>query len=199
MKKMILTAAIALTTVFGIATSTYAATGSNTGVSTMLTDVNNISEIEVHGNVQVYLTTGNEDKVKVYDNYYAENALVQEQNGVLRITSYTTDKLVVWVTVNNLSKLSVYDDARVKSFGKFSTLNLDVDLHDHALAQLDMDIINASFKVQDHAKADLSGFVENGRLVSAPTASLNISGFSTARVLKAAPSKCFKNDELASL
>src|ERR1700733_449228 len=72
MKKTILTAAIALITVFGISRSTYAATTGNQEVSTMLTNVSSISEIEVHGNVQLYLTTGNTDQVKVYNDYYAE-------------------------------------------------------------------------------------------------------------------------------
>jgi hypothetical protein len=202
MKKTILTAAIALSAVLGISSSASASTGSKTEVSTLLTDVSNISEIEVHGNVQLYLSTGTTDQVKVYNNYYAESALVQEKNGTLRITSYNTEKLVVWVTVNSLAKLSAYDHAEVKSFGKFSAIDLAVTLHDHALAQLDMDAINASVTLTDRARADLSGSAENSKLLYAGSAYLNISNFSAARLTKnmlTKPAGCARPAVLASL
>src|SRR6202012_3874085 len=135
MKTTILTIAIVLVAVFGISKSTYAATSGNEEAIT-LTDVNSINKIEVHGNVELYLSDGTTDKVKVYNHYYAERALVQDVNGVLRISSYGAQKLVVWVTVSDLRNLSVYDNAEVKSFGKLSSIDLDVKLYDRALAQL---------------------------------------------------------------
>src|ERR1022692_985819 len=107
MKTTILTTALLLATVFGISQSASAATGSKEEVSTILTNVNKISKIEVHGNVELYLSDGTADKVKVYNSYYAESALVQDENGVLRITSYTAKKLVVWVTASDLRNLVV--------------------------------------------------------------------------------------------
>src|SRR5471030_2395497 len=164
MKTTILTAALALTIVLGISRSAYAATGEKTEVSTVLTGVSNISEIEVHGNVQLYLTSANDEKVKVYNNYYAEDALVQEQDGILRISSYSAEKLVVWVTVNDLSKLSVFDNAKVTSFGQFSAIDLDVNLYNHGVAQLNMNAFNTSVTLNDRSGADLSVVVENGTL-----------------------------------
>jgi hypothetical protein len=203
MKKAILTAAITLSVVFGISRSSYAAAATaKTGTSIMLTDVNNISEIEVHGNVQLYITSGADDKVKVYNNYYAESALVQQQNGVLRISSYTAEKLIVWVTVNDLAKLSVFDNAEVKSFGKFSTLDLTVDLHNNALAKLDIDAIKATFVLTDHAKADLSGSAENGRLKYARSTTVNATNFTAANLsntVMSAPCEQTKPGEFASL
>ena len=184
MKTTILTAAIALSAVFGISSSVSAATTTKTETAIVLTEVKNISEIEVHGNVQLFLTTDNEDKVKVYNDYYNENALVQEKNGVLRITSYSSEKLVVWVTVSNLSKLTAFDNAVVKSFGKFSAIDLDVTLHNHALAQLDMDAINASVTLTDRSRADLSGTAENGKLEFAGSAFMNAGNFIAARLTK---------------
>jgi len=184
MKTTILTAAIALSTVFGISNSVSAATGIKTETAIVLTDVKNISEIEVHGNVQLFLTTGDEDKVKVYNDYYNENALVQEQKGTLRITSYSSEKLVVWVTVNSLSKLSAFDNAVVKSFGKFSAIDLKVTLHNHALAQLDMDAINASVTLTDRSRADLSGTAEKGNLVYAGSAFMNAGNFTATSLTK---------------
>jgi hypothetical protein len=203
MKKTILTIAIALITVLGFTHSSFAATtGSNTEVSTMLTGISNVSEIEVHGNVKLYVTTGEADQVKVYNDYYAEDALVQEQNGVLHITSYETKQLEVWVTVADLAKLSVYDNAEVKSFGKFSTIDLNLALYNNASAQLDMDAFSATITVNDHARADLSGTVTDGKLNYACTSFINAANFTavtlTTTVLEH-PHRHFHPVEFASL
>jgi hypothetical protein len=168
-KTTIAAAAIALATVFGAGSAACAQTG-KAETATVLSNVKNISQIEVHGNVQVYLTTGDEDQVTVYNNYYAQNALVQEEKGVLRITSYNADKLVVWVTAENLAKLSAYDNAQVKTFGKFSAFDLSVNLHNQAFALLDMDAMSTSITVSDHAMAALSGTTEKAALHLDPTA-----------------------------
>ena len=202
MKKIILTTAIALSVVFGISSSSFAATVKIADVSTVLSNVSKINEIEIHGNVQVYLTSDNEDKVKVYNNYYADNALVQEQNGVLKITSYSTEKLVVWVTVSNLAKLSVFDDAEVRSFGKFSAIDVDVNLHNNAVAQLGLDGFNVSFTLTDRAQAKLSGHIENGSLQYSHWSHLDITSFTAASLTKtliAHPVRHFHADDLASL
>lgn len=189
MKTTILTTAIALLIVFGISRPAQATTGGKTEISTVLTDISNISEIEVRGNVQLYLTSDNKDKVKVSNDYYTDGALVQEHDGILRITSYATEKLVVWVSVNNLSKLSVFDNAVVKSFGKFSAIDLDVNLHNTALAQLDMDVFDASFTLTGRAKADLSGFVENSTLKYDRSSYLNVAAFTAAHLTETCISK----------
>ena len=201
MKKTILTAAIALSAAFGISSSAYATTGKKAEVSTVLTNISNISGIELHGNVQLYLTSGNEDKAKVYNDYYAENALVQEQNGVLKITSYGTEKLVVWVTAANLSKLTAFDDAEVKSFGQLSAIDLDVTLHDNATAQLNIDALNASVTLTDHARAVLSGSVENGSLQYNRWSHLDTANFGAVSLIKtvSAHPKHFHRDDLAVL
>jgi hypothetical protein len=184
MKTTILTIAIALSTVFGISQSASAAIGSKEEVSTVLTDVSKISQIEVHGNVELYLSDGTADQVKVYNNYYAESALVQDQNGVLRISSYSAKKLVVWVTASNLSNLSVYDNADVKSFGKISSIDLDVKLFNNATARLDMDTYAAAITLNDHAKADFSGNIDEADMKYDPSAFLNTSNLVARHLVK---------------
>jgi hypothetical protein len=162
MKTKILSIVTIAAIVLGITNTTFAATKNdsavkNSEVSTVLTNVSAINKIEVHGNVELYVSDGSNDQVKVYNRYYAESALVQNQKGVLRISSYTTQKLVVWVTANELRSISVYDNAEVKSFGKLSTIELNVDLHNDASAKLNLDAYRANVKLTDHAKADLSG------------------------------------------
>jgi hypothetical protein len=158
MKTAILTIFSALVLVSGIANSTYAATAKNdNNTYTVLTDISAINKIEVHGNVELYVSDASSDQVKVYNKYYSESALVQSKNGVLRITSYKAEKLVVWVSANDLRSISAYDNAEVKSFGKISKIEFDVDLHDNASAKLNLDAYSANVTVKDNAKADLNG------------------------------------------
>ncbi|KAF1856317.1 hypothetical protein Lal_00049317 [Lupinus albus] len=107
---------------------------------------------------------GDTDKVKVYNKYYAESALVQSRNGVLRISSYAGEKLVVWVTVNDLRFIEAYDNASVTSFGKLSKIELDVNLHNGATADLKLDAYKANITVNDAAKAQLAGNVNDCNL-----------------------------------
>ena len=160
MKTQIITIFAALVLAFGVTNSASAATVKNTDNSyTVLTDVSAINKIEVRGNVQLYISDGAADQVKVYNKYYSQSALVQSKNGVLRITSYSADKLVVWVTANDLRAISAFDNSEVKSFGDISKIEFDVDLHNHASAKLNIDAFSASLTVNDDAKASLSGNV----------------------------------------
>ena len=184
MKTTILTIAIALSTVFGISQSVSAATGSKEEVSTILTDVSKINQIEVHGNLELYLSDGTADEVKVYNSYYSESALVQDENGTLRISSYTAKKLVVWVTASDLRKLSVYDNAEVKSFGKLTAIDLDVKLFNNASAKLDMDTYAATITLNDRAKADLWGNADEAALHYDQSSSLNTTDFVASHMVK---------------
>ncbi len=201
MKTKIVTIAIALASVFGISQSSFAATRS-TEEATTLAEVTKINKIEIHGNVELFVSDASGDQVKVYNKYYANNALVQDQNGVLRITSYTSEKLVVWVSVSDLRKISAYDNAEVKSFGKLSAIELDVKLYNNAKAQLDLDSYSATISLNDHAKADLSGTITTGAIRYDKSSYLNTTNLSASNVVKNVNSyKSFMNckSELASL
>jgi hypothetical protein len=156
MKKIILSIFALATVVIGTTNLSNAAPV-NTAFVTTLTDISAINNIEVHGNVTLYISDASSDQVKVYNKYYSETALVQSKNGTLRISSYTTEKLIVWVSSNDLRSVSAYDNAEVKSFGNLSKIEFNVDLHDNASAKLNLDAFSANVTVSDHAKADLSG------------------------------------------
>src|SRR4051812_8196368 len=104
MKTRIISAITMLVVVLGITKSSYAAAKDNTTV-TVLNNISAINKIELHGNVELYISDGSADQVKVYNKYYSESALVQNTNGVLRITSYNSEKLVVWVTAADLRSI----------------------------------------------------------------------------------------------
>jgi hypothetical protein len=157
MKTKIFSAITMLVVILGLTKTTSAATINDDNNYTVLNNISAINKIEVHGNVELYVSDASSDQVKVYNKYYSESALVQNSNGVLRISSYTAEKLVVWVSANDLRSISAYDNAEVKSFGKISKIEFNVDLHDNAEARLNMDAFNADVTVKDNARADLNG------------------------------------------
>jgi hypothetical protein len=163
MKTTFLTIFTALVLSAGIANTTNAAPAKNENV-TVLTGISAINKIEVYGNVELYISDGTKDQVKVYNKYYSENALVQSKNGVLRISSYKAEKLVVWVTAYDLRSVSAYGNAEVKSFGDISKIEFNVDLHNNASAKLNLAAYSANITVNDQAKADLSGTVTEADL-----------------------------------
>lgn len=164
MKTQIVTLITVVAIVLSTTTLTRAAAKSNADEITVLANVSSINEIEASGNVEVYITDGDKDQVKVYNNYYAQNALVQDQNGVLRISSYKTEKLVVLVTVTDLRSITANDKASIISDKTLSAIDLTVNLNDDASAQLKLNAFAATVTVNDHAKADLSGSIDNYEL-----------------------------------
>jgi hypothetical protein len=180
MKKVILSIFTIATLVIGTTNFSHAATFSHDAATT-LTDISSINKLEIHGNVTVYISDASTDQVKVYNKYYSENALVQSKNGTLRISSYASEKLVVWVSANDLRSVSAYDNAEVKSFGQLSKIEFNVDLHDNASAKLDLNAHSAVVNVSDHAKADLSGSADEFTLSHNYAASVNNYNFSAVR------------------
>ena len=180
MKKVILSIFTIATFVIGTTNFSHAATLKHDAATT-LTDISTINKLEIHGNVTVYISDASTDQVKVYNKYYSESALVQSKNGTLRISSYSPEKLVVWVSANDLRSVSVYDNAEIKSFGQLSKIEFSVDLHDNASAKLDLNAYSAVVAVNDHAKADLSGSADEFTLSHNYAASVNNYNFSAVR------------------
>jgi len=181
MKTTILTliAAVILTATV----TTTKATAATTTQVVALTGIKNISKIEAHGNVEVFITNGVKDGVKVYDaNFYANGALVQEQNGTLRITNYDkAKKLIVEVTVTDLRNIAAYDNAVIKS-DKLALVDLTVDLYNNAYAGLQLSNYAASINVNDQAKADLSGDVAEYSLTYSYGSTVNRAALTAANI-----------------
>lgn len=182
MKAIILTTAILLATVLGLSNGAYA--NSSEQAYTVVSEVYSISKIEVHGNVQLYISGGATDQVKVYNNYYKETAMVQDQNGTLRISSYKNEKLVVWVTVSDLHSLDVYDNAEVKSFGKLSAIALDVRANDKASVKLNMNVVAVNVTLNDSAKTSLAGNIDQGNIKYNNTSVLNTENLVAVKLVK---------------
>ena len=155
MKTKILSIILLFVAIAGFSKLTYAA-ASNADY-TLLKEIKAVNKIEVRGNVELFISDSPVEQVKVYNKYYSENALVQYSNGTLRITSYNAEKLIVWVSTDDLRAVTAYDNAEVRSFGKLSKIEFNVELHNNASANLNLDAYSANVKLSDHAKAELSG------------------------------------------
>jgi hypothetical protein len=173
MKTGIITFITLLTIIFSV-NVTKAATKNNDGNQTaVLVATNNINKIEASGNVEVYITNGDKDQVKVYDKYYEQNALVQDKDGVLRISSYGADKLVVLVTVSDLRAVIANDNAIVRSYGKLSVVDLTLVLNNNASAKLKLDALNANITLNNRTVADLSGSIFDYTLNYSQSSTIN--------------------------
>ena len=204
MKTKILSFVTIAAIVLGISTTSFAATKNDSAakdneVSTVLTNVSKISKIEVRGNVELFVTDNESDQVKVYNRYYAESALVQSQNGVLRITSYSAQKLQVWVKASQLSSIVAYDNAEVKSFGKLAPIAMDVTLHDNAYANLNIEGYSVNITVNNRAKADLTGNVSECNLKYNRSASVNSTNFVAEHIIRTVDVDARKAQEFVGL
>jgi len=203
MKTTILTMVAVMIMAVVTTKNTYANVNNNNNddASVTLTHMGKINKIEIHGNVELFVSDGTADQVKVYNKYYSESALVQSQNGVLRISSYKNEKLVVWVTAADLQAISAYDNAEVKSFGKLERLDLEVNLYNTASADLKLDAYKATINVNDRAKANISGTVNDYNLTQDQSATVNNSNLAAVNSSKKVTNKFVKADssELAIL
>ncbi|QKJ28757.1 DUF2807 domain-containing protein [Mucilaginibacter mali] len=180
------TSIITLATLLAIATisNTAFAADKKDKTVTVINEAKNFNKIEVRGNVEVYLTNGPANSVKAYNNYYGESALVQNQNGTLRISSFSKEALVVYVTADDLSAITLYDNAYIKTGKNFSSLDLTVNLFDTATAQLDIQTVNASININNRAKADLVGKVENCDMQVNQASTVNSTNFVAGSLTK---------------
>lgn len=148
---------------------------------TILNQVKNINKIVVSGNVDVFVMQTPTEGVKVYDSYYSKNALVQQKDGVLRISSFEKERLAVTVYVRNISAIEASDNAAVKTYGKVNFLSLDVILKDRASADINANTINLYTSVKDNSSLKLSGATEEHYALMGTSAKMTTGSFVAAR------------------
>jgi len=182
MKTSIKTLIAAAVTTVVLTSSAFASTDEqkSTNAVTILNQVKNINKLVVSGNVEVFLIQAPTESVKVYDSYYSKNALVQQENGVLRISSFQKETLQVAVYVNTLSSIQASDNAVVKTFGKVGFLSLDIILKDKASAEIESNTISLYTSVKDNANLKLSGSTEDHTAVLGSVAQMSMSLFTAA-------------------
>jgi hypothetical protein len=139
---------------------------------TLVKEIKSFNKISVAGNVQVYLVQNVENSVKVYDNYYANNALVQEQNGELRISSFDKEPLTVVVNAREINEINASDRAQIITSGKFNTISLAINLKDQAQAQINTETLDLFANLSDNAQLNLSGSASEYNAIMGESASI---------------------------
>jgi len=132
----------------------------NNKTLTTINQSQQISKMVVKGNVEVFIMQGNSNSVKVYDNYYSENAYIQNDDATLRITSYGDKTLSVWVTVADLSEIEASDYAQVYTNNTINALDLKLTLNNHAVAKMAINSYKLTTKIAGNANLELTGKTE---------------------------------------
>jgi len=144
---------------------------------TVISEVKKFNKLNISGNVEVILVQNQNQSVQVYDNYYAKNALIQEKNGELRISSFDKETLTVVVYANQLNEITVNDNATIKTSGKFKALSLAVNLKDNAKATLNTNTVDLFTTVNGQATLTLSGSTTDYNAVIGSIGALNMDKF----------------------
>jgi hypothetical protein len=144
---------------------------------TTLSEVKKVNKINVSGNVELILVQSTAESVRVYDEYYSKNALIQQKNGELRISSFEQKTLTVVVYVNNLTSITAANNASVKTRGAWNTLSLTVNLSDNATASLNTNTIDLNTDLSGIAKLTLNGSTENYTASMGSFAKVNMDQF----------------------
>lgn len=171
--------AAALTTIILGTASVAANATENNSNYTNLTAVKNISKIKISGNVKLILVQDAKESVEVYDNYFAKNALVQQQNGELRISSFTKEPLTVIAHVNNISSIEASNISTVQTAGNFNLLDLNVVLNDAATADIKANTVNLITSINGTSSLALSGSTESYTAVLGSSAKVGMNDFTT--------------------
>lgn len=168
--------ALAITAVT-LTSSTVMANTADQNKVTILSEVKKVNKINVAGNVELILVQSADESVKVNDNYFAKNALVQQKDGELRISSFNKETLTVVVYVNNLTSITAADNATVKTFGQFNVLSLDINLKDQATATLNTNTINLYTNLSGQSNLTLTGTTSDYSAVMDSVAKVNMAQF----------------------
>ncbi|TKC12454.1 hypothetical protein FA048_02220 [Pedobacter polaris] len=160
-----------------LTSSAFASTDVKQNNVTVLNQVKNTNKVVVNGNVEVILVQAPVESVKVYDSYYSKNALVQQQEGVLRISSFQKETLTVVVYVRNLSTIEAGDNSSVKTSGKMNFLSLDVILNGNSKADINANTVNLTTSVKDSASLKLGGSTTDFYATLGTQAKINMDQF----------------------
>ncbi|MCZ4223895.1 GIN domain-containing protein [Pedobacter rhodius] len=181
MKNSIKNVFVAALTIVALSSATTVARATEINANyTALTQVKNITKIAVSGNVKLILIQDNKESIEVFDKYYSNNALVQQQGSELRISSFSKNALTVIAHVNNISSIEASNTSTVATAGKFNLLNLNVVLKDKATANINANTVNLTTIINDGTSLNLEGTTESHTAVLGNEAKMKLDDFASA-------------------
>ena len=146
---------------------------------TVLKQLNKVNKINLSGNVELIIVQSADESVKVYDQYFSKNALIQEKNGELRVSSFEKETLTVVVYVSDLTSVTASNNSKVKTYGKFNALSLDIDLYDQATVELNTNTITLYANLNGQSKLTLTGTAEEYNALMGSITTVNMLSFTT--------------------
>jgi len=149
------------------------------GSYTTINQVKNINKISVSGNVKLILIQDSKESIEVFDKYYANNALVQQQGSELRISSFSKEALTVIAHVNNITFIEASNTSSVTTSGKFNLLDLEITLKDKASATINANTVNLCTIVNDGTSLNLEGTTEVHTAILGNEAKLKMNEFAS--------------------
>ncbi|WP_316737986.1 GIN domain-containing protein [Pedobacter aquatilis] len=165
------------------------------GNYTAINQVKNINKISVSGNVKLILVQDSKESIEVFDKYYANNALVQQQGSELRISSFAKEALTVIAHVNNIRTIEASNTSSVATSGKFNLLDLEVILKDKASATIKANTVNLYTTVNDGTNLNLEGTTETHTAVLGNEAKLKMNEFASENTnISIAPKAVYANN-----
>ena len=179
--KIAIKSLIALTiTTLALTASTISVKAADPNQVTVLTQAKKLNKINVSGNVELILVQSADESVKVYDNYFTKNALVQEKDGELRISSFNKETLSVVVNVSDLSSITASGNAKITTYGKFNALSLDVYLSDQANVVLNTNTISLFANLNGQSNLSLTGTTTEYNAVMGSVATVSMTKYIAA-------------------
>ena len=179
--KIAIKSLIALTiTTLALTASTISVKAADPNQVTVLTQAKKLNKINVSGNVELILVQSADESVKVYDNYFTKNALIQEKDGELRISSFNKETLSVVVNVSDLSSITASGNAKITTYGKFNALSLDVYLSDQANAVLNTNTISLFANLNGQSNLSLTGTTTEYNAVMGSVATVSMKKYIAA-------------------
>lgn len=143
--------------------------------------------ILVKGNVKVYLKQAVKENIKVFTNEATDQVSVQQIGRKLVISSTASTPAEVYVSVKDLKRIDVSDEAYVKTDGDFNLSVLQVFLEGRAQANVNAKTGGLYTMIKGHSVLKLSGSTNEHILVRGEESILNVSKLTALKTSSVQP------------
>jgi hypothetical protein len=157
--------------------TTFAKDGIEKNTSSHVSAAAGYNMIKVNGNVQVYISQGNKESIRVVTSGAGDKVSVQKEGKKLLISSSEEMPASVYVCVKDLKRIEASDRSSVKSQGNIDLSVLQVFLSEQASAELNVNTEGLYTVVKDGSDLKLSGKSEEHILVKGQSSTVKTTGF----------------------
>lgn len=149
--------------------------------------VSGFNMIKVKGNVRVYLIQGNKESLRLEPGQSDARISLDRKGQKLTISSNDFEMTTVYLTVKNLQRIEVSEQAVVKSNGHFELPLLQIFVQDDAKVDVNITAQDLYTVIKDRSSLKLSGKTELLTLIKDDASKLNTSKLAVARTTVSKP------------